>query len=77
VAIGLLTFPNPVNEYAARSEAGTVVVLVAAMSVVRCEWLKSGSASLDPGRGDGYRRRAGHVLDIRLAAARAGGLRCQ
>jgi hypothetical protein len=35
----LLTFPNPVNEYAARSVAGMVVLLTAATLVFRTEWL--------------------------------------
>jgi hypothetical protein len=34
-----LTFPNPVNEYAARSVAGMVVVLTALTLVFRSEWL--------------------------------------
>ncbi len=34
-----LTFPNPVNEYAARSVAGMVVVLTALTLVLRSEWL--------------------------------------
>ena len=34
-----LTFPNPVNEYAARSVAGLVVVLTALTLVFRTEWL--------------------------------------
>ena len=35
----LLTFPNPVNEYAARSVAGMVVLLCIATLVVRTPWL--------------------------------------
>ncbi|MET0863795.1 MAG: DUF4395 domain-containing protein [Nakamurella sp.] len=35
----LLKFPNPVNEYAARSVAGMVVVLCVATLLVRTEWL--------------------------------------
>lgn len=35
----LFTFPNPVNEYAARSVAGMVVALTALTLVVRSEWL--------------------------------------
>ena len=34
----LLTFPNPVNEYAARSVAGMVVLLCIATLVVRTSW---------------------------------------
>jgi Domain of unknown function (DUF4395) len=36
---GLLAFPNPVNEYAARSVAGMVVVLSGLTLVFRTEWL--------------------------------------
>ncbi|SDO92285.1 protein of unknown function [Nakamurella panacisegetis] len=36
---GLLTFPNPVNEYAARSTAGLVVLLTAVTLAVRSPWL--------------------------------------
>ncbi len=39
MAIKFLTFPNPVNEYAARSVAGMVVVLTAATLIFRTEWL--------------------------------------
>jgi hypothetical protein len=39
VASKYLTFPNPVNEYAARSVAGMVVVLTALTLVYRSEWL--------------------------------------
>lgn len=39
MALKLLTFPNPVNEYAARSVAGMVVVLTAVTLVFRAEWL--------------------------------------
>ncbi|MET3806282.1 fatty acid desaturase [Nakamurella sp. UYEF19] len=35
----LLKFPNPVNEYAARSVAGLVVVLSLATVIFRTEWL--------------------------------------
>ena len=35
----LLTFPNPVNEYAARSVAGMVVLLCIATLVFRTPWL--------------------------------------
>ena len=35
----LLTFPNPVNEYAARSVAGMVVLLCLATLVFRTPWL--------------------------------------
>jgi len=35
----LLKFPNPVNEYAARSVAGMVVLLCVATLVFRTEWL--------------------------------------
>ena len=35
----LFTFPNPVNEYAARSVAAMVVVLTAVTLLVRSEWL--------------------------------------
>lgn len=35
----LLRFPNPVNEYAARSVAGMVVLLCVATLVFRSEWL--------------------------------------
>lgn len=35
----LLRFPNPVNEYAARSVAGMVVLLCIATLVLRTEWL--------------------------------------
>jgi len=35
----LLTFPNPVNEYAARSVAGMVVLLCIATMVFRTPWL--------------------------------------
>ncbi len=35
----LLSFPNPVNERAARSVAGMVVALTAATLVLRTEWL--------------------------------------
>jgi Domain of unknown function (DUF4395) len=35
----LLSFPNPVNEYAARSVAAQVVVLSAATLIFRTEWL--------------------------------------
>ena len=36
---GLVTFPNPVNEYAARSTAGLVVVLTAFTLGFRTPWL--------------------------------------
>ncbi len=36
---GLFSFPNPVNEYAARSVAGMVVVLAALTLVLREPWL--------------------------------------
>jgi len=36
---GLLKFPNPVNEYAARSVAGMVVILCIATLVFRTPWL--------------------------------------
>ncbi|MCF8611536.1 DUF4395 domain-containing protein [Gordonia sp. HY285] len=36
---GLLDFPNPVNDYAARSTAGLVVVLAAVSIVVNQPWL--------------------------------------
>lgn len=36
---GLLDFPNPVNDYAARSTAGLVIVLAAASIVVNQPWL--------------------------------------
>ena len=36
---GLITFPNPVNEYAARSTAGLVVVLTAFTLGFRTPWL--------------------------------------
>ena len=39
VASRYLTFPNPVNELAARSVAGMVVVLTALTLVLRSEWL--------------------------------------
>lgn len=35
----LFTFPNPVNEYAARSVAAMVVLLCAATLILRSEWL--------------------------------------
>ena len=35
----LLTFPNPVNEYAARSVAGMVVLLCIATLILRTPWL--------------------------------------
>ena len=35
----LLTFPNPVNEYAARSVAGMVVLLCIATMIFRTQWL--------------------------------------
>jgi hypothetical protein len=38
-AAKLLKFPNPVNEYAARSVAGMVVLLCIATLVFRTEWL--------------------------------------
>jgi hypothetical protein len=39
VASKYLTFPNPVNEHAARSVAGMVVLLTALTLVLRSEWL--------------------------------------
>ena len=36
---GLLSFPNPVNDYAARSTAGLVIVLAAVSIVVNQPWL--------------------------------------
>lgn len=39
MAINPFTFPNPVNEYAARSVAALVVILTAVTLLVRSEWL--------------------------------------
>jgi hypothetical protein len=39
VSTKLLRFPNPVNEYAARSVAGMVVLLCVATLIFRTEWL--------------------------------------